>query len=87
MDDDQPIQPARKGGGIYILIWWVGIGLTVYVLSTGPVVRQCSQQGKATLPSWALTFYRPLIFLSDNVKPVENFLRWYVELWEPDHSK
>ena len=87
MGDEQPIQPARKGGGIFVLLWWVGVGLTVYVLSTGPVVRYCSQQGKRALPGWAITFYMPLIFLSDNVKPVAHFMEWYVGLWEPDRKK
>lgn len=84
MTDERPIQPARKGGGVLSILLWVGLGLAVYVLSTGPVVRYCRKQGRQGLPSSVRIFYTPLILLSDNVPPVEKFLDWYVKLWERD---
>jgi len=82
MGDEQPDQRGRKGGGISIIFLSAGLLLLVYVLSTGPVVRYYGKQGKQ-LPNSAMTFYMPLILLSDNVRPVGKFLDWWVNLWEP----
>ena len=78
MNDEPTVQPARKGGGFLGILWLVALGLSVYVLSVGPVARHYNKQ---TPPAWVLKFYAPLIFLTDNVRPAERFFDWYVKLW------
>jgi len=58
---------------------WLGLVLALYVLSVGPVARY--YRGKSTPPNAVFNFYAPLIFLSKNVRPVENFFQWYVRVW------
>ena len=78
VDQATEAQPGRPQpfGGIHWLIWTGLFLLFAYPLSTGPL---CKLRDVGLIKPRAIElFYALLILLSDNCRPLEEFLSWYV---------
>lgn len=74
----EPVNP-RRSLGLPFTGWFAILLLTIYPLSTGPVLRLWPAGiSNPTL----MGFYAPIIFLADHCEPFGDFLGWYVfDLW------
>lgn len=61
--------------------WMIITLLVLYPLSTGPMLR-LAQETNLVSENRLEQIYTPLIFLSDNCRPVQDFFVWYIfGLW------
>ena len=65
-----------------ILLLWISVGISLYVLSTGPIMKLARS---GYMPESIGVIYAPLGKLCDSFPPVERLFRWYIEkLWRAD---
>ena len=86
MPADPEIEKKEKGFIAHFFFWMaVGfVAVSLYVLSTGPVIKLLDQPGKGPSPT-VLAIYAPLVWLSEKSIHFTSFMDWYVKvLWHVD---
>lgn len=66
---------------------WLTLALLtplLYVLSIGPVARY---YGPRPTPELVGAFYVPLEFAINRIRPLSDFMDWYLAIWLPTPSK
>lgn len=63
-------------------VGWVGLGVVLYVLSTGPVIAFSEKYGSyGRIEGYLVVFYHPLAELARHCEPLNQWLNLYVRWW------
>ena len=76
--DAQPAQRSRNFG-LGSIPTILCLGVTVYILSTGPIISACYPLPRSH--STLRVVYYPLSVLADKFGPMRDFFEWYVGIW------
>jgi hypothetical protein len=68
-----------RGLGFTHFFVWLPIGLAIYVLSTGPIIKVARLTSSPMLDNFLRAAYAPLGAVSDHSRIVEKFFEWYVK--------
>jgi hypothetical protein len=82
-DEAQDASKSRSRVIGWGCLWWVGLALVLYVLSSGPVLMVVHKRIiRLNSPTYRFlaSFYQPLNWVA-NVTPLDKPLQMYWELW------
>lgn len=63
------------------LLGGLGLGVALYVLSTGPYLWLAERSGASAMIDFAEQIYAPLNWLAEESDVFVSFMRWYLQLW------
>ena len=76
MDTSPETKPNRSGN----FLLWPFVGLAVYVLSFGPVVKYCMISPGVKTEETLVAFYFPIFWLME-FTPLKTAFNFYLQLW------